>query len=125
MKETTRRDKPGLFTNCDWQWQSGARTALSASRFLAAACRQTAALLQHIEACGALPGIRCGGFVGDNDIEMAGGPVQAADMDSDEQSASPTEKANLCQYSGLTRFRFRFLVQIKEVVDFEEKLAGT
>jgi len=59
MKETTRRDKPGLFTNCDWRRQSDARTALSARRFLVAACRQTAAFLQHIEACGALPGIRC------------------------------------------------------------------
>jgi len=65
-----------------------------------AASRQTAAFLQHIEACGAQPGIRCGGFVGDNDVEMAGGSVQDADMDSDEQSALPTEKVNLCQYSG-------------------------
>jgi hypothetical protein len=59
MKETARRDKPGLFTNGDWRRQSDARTALSASRFPVAACRQTAAFLQHIEACGALPGIRC------------------------------------------------------------------
>jgi hypothetical protein len=46
-------------------------------------------------------------FFGDNDIEMAGGSVQNADMDSDEQSAIPPEKVNLCQYSGLTRFRFK------------------
>jgi hypothetical protein len=40
------------------------------------------------------------GFVGENDIEMAGGSVQDADMDSGEQSALPPEKVNLCQYSG-------------------------
>jgi DKNYY family len=63
MKETTRRDKPGLFTNGGWRRQSDARTALSASRLLVAACRQAAAFLQHIEASGALPGIRCSGLL--------------------------------------------------------------
>jgi hypothetical protein len=29
-ERTTRRDKPGLFTNGGWQRQSGARTALAA-----------------------------------------------------------------------------------------------
>ena len=40
---------------------------------------------------------------GDNDVEMDGGPVKDGDMDSRDQPALPPEKANLCQYSGLTR----------------------
>jgi len=62
--------------------------------------RQTAAFLQHIEACGSLPRSRYGGFVGDNDIEMARGSVQDADMDSGNQSALSTEKVS---FSRLTR----------------------
>jgi hypothetical protein len=38
----------------------------------------------------------------DNDVEMDGGSVKNGDMDARNQPALPSEKINLCQYSGLT-----------------------